>query len=70
MRFCNDVSYRVNKGIFVGGHCGGRAIVRNVIRVGIWCPTLHNDAMDYARSCDIYQCTGKPSQRDEMSLVP
>ena len=31
---------------------------------------LHNDAAGYARSCDVYQRVGKPSQRDEMPLVP
>ena len=41
-----------------------------VLRTGIWWPTLHNDVVGYARSYDVYQCIGKPSRRDEMSLVP
>ena len=53
-----------------GGHYGGRATARKVLRVGIWWPTLHNDAADYARSCYVCQRVGKPSRRDEMSLVP
>ena len=32
--------------------------------------TLHNDAVDYVRNCDVYQWVGKPSWRDEMPLVP
>ena len=31
---------------------------------------LHNDVANYARSCDVCQRVGKPSRRDEMSLVP
>ena len=31
---------------------------------------MHNDATDYAKSCDVCQRIRKPSQRDEMSLVP
>ena len=30
---------------------------------------LHNDAVEYARSCDVCQRVGKPSWWDEMSLV-
>ena len=54
----------------VGVNYGGRATARKVLRAGLWWPTLHNDAEDYARSCDVYQCTRKPSQWDEMLLVP
>ena len=54
----------------MGGHYGGRAIARKVLRAGLWWPTLHNDAADYAKSCDVYQRVGKPSRRDEMPLVP
>ena len=52
-----------------GGHYGGRATARKVLRVGLWWPTLHNDATDYARSYDVCQRVGKPSRRDEMPLV-
>ena len=30
---------------------------------------MHNDAPDYARTCDVYQHTRKPSWQDEMSLA-
>ena len=53
----------------VGGHYGGGAIVIKVLRAGFWWPTLHNDSMDYARRCDVCQCTGKPSRWNEMPLV-
>ena len=54
----------------MGGHCGGHVTTRWVLRAGIWWPTLHNDAIDYARSCDVCQQVGKPLWRDDMSLVP
>ena len=52
------------------GHYGGRATARKVLCAGIWWPTLHNDAEKYTKSCDVCQCVGKPSRRDEMPLVP
>ena len=43
-----------------GGHYGGHATARNVLRTRLWWPTLHNDAAKYARICDVYQHVGKP----------
>ena len=40
-----------------------------MLDAGLWWPTLHNDVMEYARICDVFQCFGKPLQRDEMPLV-
>ena len=31
-----------------GGHYGGRATTRKLLRAGLWWPTLHNDAKYYA----------------------
>ena len=31
-----------------GGHYGGRVTVRKVLRAGLWWPTLHSNAIDYA----------------------
>ena len=53
-----------------GGHYGGRAIARTMLRAELWWPTLHNDAIDYAWNYDVWQRTGKASRRDEMPLVP
>ena len=53
-----------------GGHYGGRATARKVLRAGLWWPMLHNDAADYANSYDVFQRVSKPSRRDEMPLVP
>jgi hypothetical protein len=57
------------KGI-TGGHYAGKATAQKVLRASLWWPTLHKDAKDYARACDVYQRVGRPSIRDEMSLAP
>lgn len=53
-----------------GGHYAGNATAQKFLRVGLWWPTLHKDAKEYCRACDVYKRTGKPSRRDEMPLVP
>ena len=58
-----------NDGVACGNY-GGCATSRNILRGGIWWPTLHNDAVDYSKSCDVCQPTGKPSHWDEMPLTP
>ena len=52
-----------------GGHYAGKVTMRNILHEGLWWPTMHVDARDYCRSCDIYQRTGNTSRRDEMPLV-
>ena len=42
----------------VGGHYAGKATVCKILQAGIWWPTMHADARDYCRSCDVCQCTG------------
>jgi hypothetical protein len=44
--------------------------MQKVLRVVLWWPTLHKDAKDYSRACDVCQRVGKPSIRDEMLLAP
>jgi hypothetical protein len=58
-----------HKGI-AGGHYESKATVHKVLRDGLWWPTLHRDAKDYARACDVCQRVGKPSRRDDMPLAP
>jgi hypothetical protein len=53
-----------------GGHCTGKEITQNILRDGLWWPTLHRDVKDYYRACSVCQRVGKPSRRDEMSLAP
>ena len=52
------------------GHFAGKATAQKILMVGLWRPTIHKDAKEYCRSCDICQRTGRPSRRDEMPLVP
>ena len=52
------------------GHYGGSKTARKILIDGLWWSTVHVDATDYAKRCDVCQRTGKPSWRDEMLLVP
>ena len=54
----------------VGGHYAGKDTTWKILREILWCPSLHKDAREYCRSCDVFQIVGKPSRRDEMPLVP
>jgi hypothetical protein len=53
-----------------GGHYIGKATTHNILCAGLWWPTLHKDAKEFCKTCDVFQRIGKPSRRDEMSLVP
>jgi hypothetical protein len=44
-----------------GGNYAGKATVQKVLRAGLWWPTLHRDAKEYARACDVCQIFGRPS---------
>jgi hypothetical protein len=54
----------------VEGHYVRKSIAQKVLRAGLWWPTLHKDAKEYYKVCDVCQQVGKPSKRDEMSLAP
>jgi hypothetical protein len=54
----------------VGGHYAGKAIVQKVLQARLWWPTLHKDAKEYTRACDVCQRVGKPSRREEIPLAP
>jgi hypothetical protein len=60
---------KAHEGI-AGGHYAGKETVQKVLRVSLWWPTLHRDAKDYSRACDVCQIVGKPSRRDKMPLAP
>jgi transposase InsO family protein len=53
-----------------GGHYAGKETTQKVLRAGLWWPTLHKDAKEYYKACDVCQRVGKPSRRDEMPLAP
>ena len=52
-----------------GGRYGGRVTARKILRYVLWWSTVHVDATDYAKICDVCQRMGKPSWRDEIPLV-
>src|SRR5277367_1111323 len=53
-----------------GGHYSGKPTAQKILATGFWWPTLHKDAKDFCRSCDVCQRRGKLSRRDEMLLRP
>jgi hypothetical protein len=57
-------------GGIVGGHYAGKSTTHKVLRAGLWWPTLHKDAKEYYKSCNVCQRIGKPSRRYEMPLAP
>jgi hypothetical protein len=38
-----------------GGHYVGKATTQKVLRAGLWWPSLHKDAKEYYRACDVCQ---------------
>jgi hypothetical protein len=58
-----------HKGV-VGGNYIRKVTYQNILRVGLWWPTLHKDAKDFCKTCDVCQIIGKPFRRDEIPLVP
>ena len=44
-----------------GGHFAGKTTTQKILAAGLWWPTLHKDAKDFCRCCDICQRVGKPS---------
>jgi hypothetical protein len=43
---------KAHEGI-AGGYYAGKKNVLKVLRVGLWWPTLHRDAKDYYKACDV-----------------
>jgi hypothetical protein len=39
--------------VITEGHYTGKETVQKVLRAGLWWPTLHRDAKEYARECDV-----------------
>ncbi len=54
----------------VDGNYEEKETTQNILRDGLWSPTLHEDAREYGKACDICQRIGKNYRIDEMPLVP
>nr|GFA49239.1 reverse transcriptase domain-containing protein [Tanacetum cinerariifolium] len=48
-----------------GGHRGPNYTARKVFDSGFYWPTIYRDAQNLVKNCDVCQCQGKISQRDE-----
>jgi hypothetical protein len=53
-----------------GGHYAGKETTQKVLRADLWWPTLHKDAKEYYKACDVCQRGQKPYRRDEIPLAP
>nr|GFA44949.1 hypothetical protein [Tanacetum cinerariifolium] len=49
-----------------GGHHGPNYIAKKVFDSGFYWPSIYHDAQDLVKNCDVCQCQGKISQKDEM----
>ena len=38
----------------LGGHYSGKPTAHKILTVGLWWPTLHKDAKEFCRSCDVF----------------
>jgi len=54
----------------VGGHYAGKPTTQKILRARLWWPTMHKDSKSYCRACDARQRTGRPSQSDELPMMP
>ena len=52
------------------GHYSRNPTAQKILTTGLWWPTLHKEAKEFYRSCDVCQRTRRPSRRDEMSFNP
>jgi hypothetical protein len=53
-----------------GGYYAGKETTYKILITSLWWDTLHRDAKDYYRACDLCQRVRKPSRRDEIPLAP
>ena len=45
-----------------GGHYGGCATTKKILRASLWWKTLHKNIVDYAKSCNVCQRMRNPSR--------
>ena len=54
----------------VGGHHSGIRTAHKILQCGYYWPTIHQDAHDFAKSCDRCQRDGGISKRQELPMNP
>jgi len=52
------------------GHFGAKRTTHKILSLGYYWPSIFKDSKKYVRSCDNYQCMGRPTTSDEMPLQP
>eukprot|EP00253_Pinus_taeda_P012726 PITA_12726 len=65
----NNILAEAHGGVVEGNYVG-KEITQNILRAGLWWPTLHKDYKAYCKACDACQRSGMPSWRDELPLNP
>ena len=64
-----EILHHAHAGI-AGGHFFGPTTAKIILWSGLWWPTLHMDAQEYAKRCEHCQRTKPPVAKDEMPLRP
>ena len=54
----------------IGRLYSGNPTTQKVLIAGLSWPTLYKDVKEFCRSCNVCQCIGRLSRRDEMPLKP
>ena len=54
----------------VGGHHSGIRTPNKILKYGYYCPTFHQDAHEFGKSCDRCQRDGGISRKQELPLNP
>lgn len=49
----NSILVEAHGGV-AGGHYTGKSTMQNILRAGLWWPTLHKDSNDYCSACDVF----------------
>ena len=52
----------------LGGHHSGIRTAHKILQCGTYCPTLHQDAHEFAKACDRCQRDGGISRKQELPL--
>ena len=54
----------------IGGHHSGIHTAHKILQCGYYCPTIHQDAHEFAKACDRCHRDGGISRKQELPLNP